>query len=126
MSLTRKDFIVQTFRTGGPGGQKQNKTDSGVRITHKESGASSESRVHRSQHENKKEALQKLSESFEFKRWVFNKLHDRDNNIVTDNENIAVVNKWLSEGGEFDESQVKTEFFMDGRWVEIKEEEDDA
>lgn len=32
-SLNKKDFTVQTFKAGGPGGQHQNKTDSAVRIT---------------------------------------------------------------------------------------------
>ena len=33
-SITRKDFDVQTFCAGGPGGQHQNKTASAVRIVH--------------------------------------------------------------------------------------------
>lgn len=43
-SLTKKDFRIETFRSGGKGGQHQNKTDSGVRIVHLESGAVGESR----------------------------------------------------------------------------------
>ena len=39
-----KDFEVQTFRSGGPGGQNQNKRNTGVRIIHKSSGAKEESR----------------------------------------------------------------------------------
>ena len=56
-SLTKKDFVVETFRAGGKGGQKQNKTDSGVRIKHPASGAVAESREERSQHQNKKIAF---------------------------------------------------------------------
>jgi protein subunit release factor B len=37
-SLTKKDFIVRTFRGSGPGGQKRNKTSSGVEIVHPSSG----------------------------------------------------------------------------------------
>lgn len=33
-SYTRKDFRVDVFCTGGPGGQNQNKNQNGVRITH--------------------------------------------------------------------------------------------
>lgn len=49
---TRKDFRIDTFRAGGPGGQHQNKTESAVRITHLESGLSAASRQHRSQAQN--------------------------------------------------------------------------
>lgn len=59
-SFTKKDFRVDTFRAGGKGGQNQNKRDSGVRITHIESGLSSESREHRDQLTNKKAAFEKL------------------------------------------------------------------
>lgn len=59
---TRKDFRVDTFRAGGKGGQHQNKTNSGVRITHLPSGLSSECREYKEQPKNKKEAFRKLSE----------------------------------------------------------------
>lgn len=59
-SFTKKDFNIQTFCTGGPGGQNQNKNSNGVRIVHKESGLFSESRVHKSQKQNKKAAFRKL------------------------------------------------------------------
>jgi len=68
-SITRKDFDVQTFCSGGPGGQHQNKTASGVRIIHRESGAVGESREERSQLTNKKIALKRLSESIKFRLW---------------------------------------------------------
>jgi len=45
------DYIKQTFSAGGPGGQHQNKTQSGVRLIHK-SGVRAESRTERSQHKN--------------------------------------------------------------------------
>jgi len=65
-SLTKKDFVIQTFKSGGPGGQHQNKTDSGVRIHHKESGAVGESRDGKSQHQNKRKALERLINSPKF------------------------------------------------------------
>lgn len=60
VSYTRKDFRIDTFRSGGPGGQHQNKTDSGVRITHLPSGLVAESRESRSQMQNKKIAFHRL------------------------------------------------------------------
>ena len=68
-SVTKKDFDIQTFRSGGKGGQHQNTTDSGVRIVHKESGAVGECRNYRSQHQNRKAAFLRLVESDTFKKW---------------------------------------------------------
>ena len=68
-SLTKKDFEVQTFRSGGKGGQKQNKTSSGCRIIHKESGAVGEARDSRSFHQNRKLAFGRLTKSKKFKKW---------------------------------------------------------
>jgi len=48
------------FRSGGPGGQHQNKTESGVRYTHLPTGIASESRSERSQHKNDANALVQL------------------------------------------------------------------
>ena len=45
------------FRSGGPGGQHQNKTESGVRYTHIPTGIAAESRSERSQHKNDLNAL---------------------------------------------------------------------
>jgi peptide chain release factor 2 len=49
-----------TFRSGGPGGQHQNKTESGVRYTHLPTGIAAESRSERSQHKNDDMALKLL------------------------------------------------------------------
>ena len=68
-SLTKKDFKIQTFRAGGPGGQNQNKRNTGVRIIHPASGAVGESREQRSQLQNKKAAFKRLTEHPKFKLW---------------------------------------------------------
>jgi len=54
------ELVRQTFRSGGPGGQHQNKTESGVRYIHKPSGVAAESRSERSQHKNDDMALKQL------------------------------------------------------------------
>jgi len=79
LSINKKDFEIQTFRSGGPGGQHQNKTNSGVRIIHKESGAVGESREHKSQLQNKKAALQRLTKTVNFKLWLNKKIFEIDN-----------------------------------------------
>jgi protein subunit release factor A len=68
-SLTRKDFEIQTFCTGGNGGQHRNAKQNGVRIIHPASGARGEHRDGRDQAQNKKQAFFKLAESKQFKSW---------------------------------------------------------
>ena len=68
-SLTRKDFEVQTFCTGGNGGQHRNAKQNGVRIIHPASGARAEHRDGRDQGKNKEEAFKKLVLTKEFKAW---------------------------------------------------------
>lgn len=67
LSVTIHDCEVQTFRSGGKGGQNQNKRDTGVRIIHHPSGARGESREERSQLQNKKLAFRRMAESQRFR-----------------------------------------------------------
>ena len=69
-SVTIKDCEVETFRSGGKGGQNQNKRDTGVRVRHVPSGAVAESRDTRSQGENKQSAFRKMAESQKFQLWA--------------------------------------------------------
>ena len=69
-SVTIKDCEVNTFRSGGPGGQHQNKTESAVRVIHRPSGAIGESREMKSQYANKQRAFKRMAESDRFQRWV--------------------------------------------------------
>lgn len=89
-SLTKKDFRVDTFRAGGKGGQKQNKTSSGVRITHIATGISYESRDGRSQKQNKKKAFVKLCNDKRFRNWLKRKALNQD---IVDKQ----VDEWLKE-----------------------------
>jgi peptide chain release factor 2 len=57
IDIRPEDLKRDTFRSGGPGGQHQNKTESGVRYTHLPSGIAAESRTERSQHKNDANAL---------------------------------------------------------------------
>jgi protein subunit release factor B len=70
LSVTIKDCEVQTFCSGGPGGQNQNKRKSGVRIIHRDSGARGESREHKSQDQNKRAAFRRMAETREFSVWL--------------------------------------------------------
>ena len=56
---------VETFRAGGPGGQHQNATESGVRLVHLPSGLRAVAREERSQHRNRAHALARLRSKLE-------------------------------------------------------------
>lgn len=60
IEVKESDLEMQTFTSGGPGGQHQNKTQSGVRLIHKPTGVRGESRTEKSQHKNYDNALKLL------------------------------------------------------------------
>ena len=66
LSVSIHDCEVQHFRSGGKGGQNQNKRDTGTRVIHHPSGARGESREERSQLQNKKKAFVRMVESSKF------------------------------------------------------------
>jgi len=57
-----RECEVDTFRSGGPGGQHVNKVETGVRLRHVPSGVVVNCREERSQHRNKMNCLRKLRE----------------------------------------------------------------
>lgn len=73
-SVTLSDCDLETFHAGGPGGQAQNKSDTGVRIRHRASGAVGESRETRSQLQNKHAAWNRMINSGKFKVWLSQKI----------------------------------------------------
>lgn len=82
-SFTRKDFRIDTFRSGGNGGQHQNKTDSGVRFTHIETGLTSESREFKSQYQNKNSAFRKLGQKLkEYYQQKYQSVSNRPTNTI--------------------------------------------
>ena len=108
-SITKKDLKIQTFRSGGPGGQNQNKRDTGVRIIHPASGAVGESREHRTQLQNKKAAFQRLVEHPKFKLWNNRVCYE----IMTGETIEEKVEKSM------DEKNLKIEKKEDGKWVDM-------
>jgi hypothetical protein len=106
-SITKKDLEIQTFRSGGKGGQHQNTCESGVRIIHRDSGARGECRNFRSQKQNKDKALCRMTKDPRFRAWVskmafgFFEIEKRINRLVDES---------------LKESNLKIEVFKNGKW----------
>lgn len=108
-SITEKDFKWSHIRGSGPGGQHRNKTSTGVRVEHPDSGAMATATDSKSQRSNKKSAFKRIIETDKFKKWFrmeiarkLGKLHDIEGEveILMQPDNI------------------KTEIQDDGKWVE--------
>lgn len=103
-TVTLADCEVQTFRSGGKGGQNQNKRETGVRIIHHPSGARGESREERSQLQNKKRAFVRMCETPEFRTWT-RMLAGEDARMVAEVERET----WPD--------RIKVEVRKNGKWV---------
>ena len=58
----KKQAVLETYRSRGPGGQRKNKVETAVRLTHLPSGIKVVATEHRSQSENLKLAYERLRE----------------------------------------------------------------
>ena len=57
-----REVVVETYRSSGPGGQRKNKTETAVRLTHLPSGITVIATEYRSQAQNRKLAFERLRE----------------------------------------------------------------
>ncbi len=60
--VLKKQVIIETYRSRGPGGQRKNKVETAVRLKHLRSGITVVATEHRSQAENRKLAFERLRE----------------------------------------------------------------
>lgn len=110
-SVTLADCDVETFRSGGPGGQNQNKRETGVRIRHRESGAVGESREQRSQLQNKRTAFERMVKHPKFQFW----LHEKRREMETGKSLEDRVAEMMQP------EYIKTEVRENGLWTETDE-----
>lgn len=114
LSLTKEDFEIQTFRAGGKGGQSQNKLETGVRIIHKETGLSAESRQERSQYANKKLAFEKLTTKSDFLNWLKIESMRMAKILPSEQEIKNKVERMIQE------DNLKIEVRKNGKWINEK------
>lgn len=114
-SVTKKDFRIQYFAAGGPGGQHQNKTATACRIVHLDSGAVGESREERSQYQNRRIAFERLVKTPEFQRWHKIEVARRLGRLA---DVEAQVDRWMQPQN----LRIET-VDADGRWTEELEKE---
>ena len=58
--ILKRQVIIETYRSRGPGGQRKNKTETAVRLKHLPSGITVIATEHRSQVQNRNLAFQRL------------------------------------------------------------------
>lgn len=106
--LTKDDFVLQTYKGSGAGGQHRNKRETGVRIIHPNSGAKGESCEHKSQLQNRKAAFRRMLEHPKFKMWHSVQLYEYDQGRSIQKEVDEMMEaKYLR-------VEVKDDF---GRWI---------
>lgn len=106
-SVTLKDCDVQTFRSGGKGGQNVNKVETGVRIVHRDSGAVGQSTDERSQLQNKKIAFKRMVDHPKFRFWIAQRRKEIDTGKTAE-ERVAEMLK---------PEYIREEIKIDGRWT---------
>lgn len=111
LRITKDDLDIESMRGSGPGGQKKNKTDSCIRMSHKPSGTVVRCEEHRSQHANKIEAFKKLVKKDSFLKWVKVETARRTGTLDRINYEVRQM---------MNEPNMKTEVQVDGRWKEVE------
>jgi protein subunit release factor B len=106
-SVTLDDCDIQTFRSGGKGGQNVNKVETGVRIIHRASGAVGKATDERSQGQNKKLAFQRMVKHPKFQFWVAMRRKELETG-KTNEERVAEL---------MQDKYIRVEVRKDGLWT---------
>ena len=62
LEILKRQVVIETYRSRGPGGQRKNKTETSVRLKHLPTGMTVVATEHRSQSQNLKLAFERLRE----------------------------------------------------------------
>jgi protein subunit release factor B len=62
LDALKKQVLIETFKSSGPGGQRKNKTETAIRLTHLPSGITVIATEYRSQAQNRRLAFERLRE----------------------------------------------------------------
>ncbi len=62
LETLRRQVVVETYKSSGPGGQRKNKTETAVRLKHLPTGITVVATEHRSQAQNRQLAFERLAE----------------------------------------------------------------
>jgi protein subunit release factor B len=103
-SITPEDCEFETFRSGGKGGGNQNSRSTGVRWTHRPSGAVGEARDSRHQHQNKLSAWRRMATSPKMVAYIRAKVRQ-------EKDLLSHVNDLM------DEKNLKVEGFDGQKWI---------
>lgn len=114
LSISKNDFDIQAIRAGGKGGQKQNKTSSAIRMTHRDSGVSVVARDARSQKENMRQAFSRLVKTDKFQAWLKIEICRQNGLLAKIEDNVE---------SQMSEHNICTEIQVNGCWVELNTQE---
>lgn len=107
-SVTAADCNWSYTRGTGNGGQKKNKTNSAVHCTHRASGAAGYAEDHRSQHQNRSLAFERMCKTAKFETWRHMEFMKRTGQEAVIQDNVERQMK-----------QIRVEIKDEGLWKEI-------
>lgn len=107
-SVTATDCNWSYTRGTGNGGQKKNKTNSAVHCTHRASGAAGYAEDHRSQHQNRSLAFERMCKTDKFESWRHMEFMKRTGQEAVIQDNVERQLK-----------QIRVEIKDEGLWKEI-------
>lgn len=120
LTVKLSDCRVDEFRSGGPGGQNQNKRNTGIRIVHPPSGAVGESREERSQLQNKRTAFTRMAQSPKFKTWLNRELYGMSGDGNRGYAWRFERGRWVpNDDPDINPADILVEVRSGGRWIKM-------